>query len=108
MRCSGELRKKPDTCQKAYRRRVITDLGLGLHFVARRPLAITVITMQFFALVLAFLGLASAFHVAPLAARRAPIAAVMGIEESATACLEEVRPAPSKDAFKLADQTTCS
>merc|ERR1711959_645473 len=54
-----------------------------------RPLAITVITMGFFALVLAFLGLASAFHVAPLAARRAPITAVMGIEESATACLEE-------------------
>ena len=63
--------------------------------------------MQFFALVLAFLGLASAFHVAPLAARRAPIAAVMGIEESATACLEEVRTVKD-DAFKLVDQTTCS
>ena len=64
--------------------------------------------MQFFALVLAFLGLASAFHVAPLAARRAPIAAVMGIEESATACLEEVRRTDKDNAFKLADQTTCS
>merc|ERR1712167_515879 len=52
--------------------------------------AITVITMQFFALALAFLGLASAFHVAPLAARRAPITAVMGIEESATAKNKEV------------------